>query len=316
VPMIKGTKTESEKFAGGDYTTTIEGYIPYAGRGIQAATSHGLGQNFGKIFDIKFEGVDGKSHVPFQNSWGFTTRSLGIVVMVHGDDIGLVLPPKVAPIQVIVIAIPFKDADNKAILNACNEVVTQLKNAGIRAQTDISELHTPGFKRSHWELKGVPLRLEIGPKDLAANAVLMCVRDTLTKRSQPRATLVEDVNAELSIMHDRMLAKATAHRDANIENVSKWADFVPALNRQKLVLAPFCNTKECEKDIKETQKKMANETDEVQKVGDEEFQKATGAAKTLCIPIDQGTPSLTDNVIQCVKCDKRAVVRCLFGRSF
>jgi prolyl-tRNA synthetase len=310
VPTIKGTKTEKEKFPGGDFTTTVEAYIPYAGRGIQGATSHGLGQNFAKMFDVKYESPSGTLELVWQNSWGFTTRSIGVAIMVHGDDIGLVLPPKIAKVQAIFVPI-IMSGQKDTVLAAIAAASAQLAAAGVRVDTDLSEGHNSGFKRAHWEQKGVPLRIEIGPKDVAKNAVLMCVRDTAEKRSVAVADLVAVVQKELVDMHARLLAKATAFRDAHVSHVTKWSEFVPALDKRHLVLAPFCNVTACEDDIKEAQKQQGD--DELLQQGTEQFQKITAAAKSLCIPVDQ--QPLPDGAV-CFRCGKPAVTRCLFGRSF
>jgi prolyl-tRNA synthetase len=194
---------------------------------------------------------------------------------------------------------------------AIESAMALLTGSGVRTYYDNSDLHNSGFKRSHWEQKGVPLRLEIGPKDVAKGAVLMCVRDSGEKRSVPLADLVATVQKELVDMHARMLAKATAFRDAHISKITTWPEFVPALDRRHLVLAPFCRTVACEEDIKEAQKQAAD--DELINEGNEQFQKITAAAKTLCIPLEQ-EPLAADAV--CFRCGKAAVTRCLFGRSF
>nr|XP_019705136.1 proline--tRNA ligase, cytoplasmic isoform X2 [Elaeis guineensis] len=171
IPVIKGKKSELEKFAGGFYTTSVEAFIPNTGRGIQGATSHCLGQNFAKMFEINFENEKGEKAMVWQNSWAYSTRTIGVMVMVHGDDKGLVLPPKVASVQVIVIPVPYKDADTQAIFDACRSTVDTLCKAGFRAEVDLRDNYSPGWKYSHWEMKGVPLRIEIGPKDLANKQV-------------------------------------------------------------------------------------------------------------------------------------------------
>jgi prolyl-tRNA synthetase len=310
VPTIKGTKTETEKFPGGDFTTTVEAYIPYAGRGIQGATSHGLGQNFAKMFDVTFESATGARELAWQNSWGFTTRSIGVAIMVHGDDIGLVLPPKIAKIQAIFVPI-IMTGQKEAVFAACAATAAQLAAAGIRVDTDLSEMHNSGFKRSHWEQKGVPLRIEIGPKDLAKNSVLMCVRDTAEKRAVAVADLAAVAQKELVDMHARLLAKATAFRDAHISDVTSWSEFLAALDKRHLVLAPFCNTSECEEEIKQAQKQQGDD-DTIQQ-GNEQFQKITASAKSLCIPKVQKP---LDDGQKCFRCTRLAKVRCLFGRSF
>ncbi|XP_020598079.1 proline--tRNA ligase, cytoplasmic-like, partial [Phalaenopsis equestris] len=146
-------------------------FIPNTGRGIQGATAHCLGQNFAKMFEIEFENEKGEKTKVWQNSWGYNTCTIGVMVMVHGDDKGLLLPPKVAAIQVIVVPVPYKDADTHAIFAACSSAVQTLQAAGFKAKHDLRENYSPGWKYSHWEMKGVPLRIEIGPKDLTNNQI-------------------------------------------------------------------------------------------------------------------------------------------------
>lgn len=165
VPVCKGVKTESEKFAGGDFTTTVETWIAENGRAIQAATSHHLGQNFAKMFDIQFLNEHKEKQFVWQTSWGLTTRSIGIMVMYHGDDKGLVLPPRVAKTQVVIVPI-YKKGDEEVILAKAKQLSEQLAKDGIRVHLDDRDNYTPGWKYNHWELKGVPLRLELGAKDL------------------------------------------------------------------------------------------------------------------------------------------------------
>ena len=183
VPVIPGKKTEKEKFAGSHYTTTVEAYIPGTGRAIQGATSHNLGQNFGKMFKIEFEDQNGQKAIPWQNSWGLTTRTIGVMVMVHSDDKGLVLPPRIAPIQCVIVPIVVKqsDAANKAQADMCAEMVAALGAAGIRVKLDDRTNYNPGWKYNHWELKGVPLRIEVGPRDVEARQA-RCVRRDSTRR--------------------------------------------------------------------------------------------------------------------------------------
>ncbi|KAJ1364925.1 hypothetical protein KIN20_025122 [Parelaphostrongylus tenuis] len=186
IPVIKGRKSEKEKFAGGDFTTTVEAYVPCNGRGIQGATSHHLGQNFSKMFDVSFEDpVTGGKAYAWQNSWGLSTRTIGAMVMIHADDNGLVLPPKVAAIQIIVLPVGITaqttDAQRKVIMEKAEEVVKILVDADIRAEADLRDNYSPGWKFNHWELKGVPIRLEVGPKDLAADQVTAVLRHNFQK---------------------------------------------------------------------------------------------------------------------------------------
>jgi prolyl-tRNA synthetase len=178
VPVIKGQKTEIEKFAGGYHTTTVEAYINGSGRAIQGATSHNLGQNFGKMFKIYYEDDQGERAIPWQTSWGLTTRTIGVTVMAHGDNKGLVLPPRVAPIQVIIMPITMKNVDYSELLNYAEEIKSILKRKEVRADVDSRQNYTPGWKFNHWEQKGVPIRVEVGPRDLANKQMRLVRRDT------------------------------------------------------------------------------------------------------------------------------------------
>ncbi|XP_047047195.1 proline--tRNA ligase, cytoplasmic-like [Lolium rigidum] len=295
VPVSKGRKSEMEKFAGGLYTTSVEAFIPNTGRGIQGATSHCLGQNFAKMFDITFENEKGERSMVWQNSWAYTTRSIGVMVMTHGDDKGLVLPPKVAPVQVIIIPVPFKDADTTAIKGACESAVYTLNQAGIRADLDARENYSPGWKYSQWEMKGVPLRIEIGPKDLANKQVRIVRRDNGTKVDIPSTDLVEQVRLLLNVIQVNLFETAKQKRDACIAPISTWDEFTAALNDKKLILAPWCDEEEVEKDVKARTK------------------GELGAAKTLCTPFDQ--PDLPSGTV-CFASGKAATKWSFWGRSY
>jgi len=181
VPVIKGKKSEKEKFPGGLYTTTVEAFIPDSGRGVQAATSHCLGQNFSKMFNIQFESEQTTKEYAWQNSWGLTTRSIGVMTLIHGDDKGLVMPPRVAPLQAVIVPIFYKDKDNEALKKKGNELLANLSARGFRVHFDDSPTHNPGFKYNHWEMKGVPVRLDFGPKDFEGSTICIVRRDNGAK---------------------------------------------------------------------------------------------------------------------------------------
>ena len=166
VPVVPGRKTEAEKFAGGHITTTVEAFVHGSGRSVQGATSHHLGQNFGKMFHIDYEDQDARKCIPYQTSWGLTTRTIGVMVMTHSDDKGLVLPPRVAPKQAVIIPIVSKKCGMDEIGPFCAAMKAAMKAAGVRVELDDRLHYKPGWKYNHWEQKGVPLRLEIGPRDL------------------------------------------------------------------------------------------------------------------------------------------------------
>ncbi|GER36554.1 prolinetRNA ligase [Striga asiatica] len=322
VPVIKGKKSEHEKFAGGLYTTTVEAFVPNTGRGVQGATSHCLGQNFAKMFEINFENEKGEKAMVWQNSWAYTTRTgflsecfcsggfskyllsalcvflyliFWVMIMVHGDDKGLVLPPKVASLQVIVVPVPYKDANTQGIFDACAATVKSLDEAGIRAEADFRDNYSPGWKYSNWELKGVPLRIEIGPKDLANNQVRAVRRDNSAKIDIPMADLVERVKEMLNNIQQSLFDVAKQKRDACIQVVRTWEEFVEALGQKKMILAPWCDEEEVEKDVKARTK------------GD------MGAAKSLCSPFDQ--PELPEGTL-CFASGKPAKKWTYWGRSY
>lgn len=323
VPVVKGKKTEKEKFAGGYYTTTVEAFIPAVGRGIQGATSHCLGQNFAKMFKINFEDEKGEKKMPWQNSWGLTTRTIGVMVMVHGDDKGLVLPPRMAPVQVIIVPIFFKD--KKPVCEAAEKLCEELKAAGVRCETDCRDNYNPGWKFNHWELKGVPLRLEVGPRDLENKTVELARRDMLGAKKEKisMADVATHVPALLEQIQNDMLAKATQKRDDSMIRCTTMEQFNAALNKKLMALSPWCGTEVCEENIKDKTAEAANMDDEGDAAADLEVaasgggaftgEKLTGAAKSLCVPFDQ--PELSDDHV-CVNCRKKAINWTLFGRSY
>ena len=250
VPVIKGQKTESEKFAGGYHTTTVEAYINGSGRAIQGATSHNLGQNFGKMFKIFYEDDTGARSIPWQTSWGLTTRTIGVAVMVHGDDKGLVLPPRVAPTQAIICPISSKAVDYAALVQFAEDIKRALVKAGVRADIDSRQNYTPGWKFNHWEQKGVPLRIEVGARDFEAKQYRLVRRDTGEKADFPAASVDVTVPEMLTTIQADMFRRAKAGRDEKLVQVTKWDDFVPALNKHCLVLTPFCDEAEWEDKVK------------------------------------------------------------------
>lgn len=315
VPVVKGKKTENEKFAGGDYTTTCEGFIAETGRGIQGATSHHLGTNFSKMFNISVENPEGadKPRVhAFQNSWGLSTRVIGVMVMTHSDNKGLVLPPRVAQTQVVVIPVGLTaktpDEQRKAINDGAANIEHILKQTDVRVTGDYRDNYSPGWKFSNWELKGTPLRLEFGPKDLASEQVTAVRRDNSQKYSVKLNELEKRIPEILQEMQVGLLEKARKDFDEHRVMVHEWKDFVPTLNAKNVIVSPWCGDGDCEDDIKDSSaKKDDGEEEEV-----DEKSPSMGA-KSLCIPFDQ--PELKSGQ-KCVKCDRPAVTYCMFGRSY
>lgn len=316
VPVIKGRKSEKEKFAGGLYTTTIEGFIPANGRAIQAATSHCLGQNFAKMFKITFEGEKGKQLV-WQNSWGLTTRTIGVMAMVHGDDKGLVLPPRIAPIQVVIVPI-LRKGKEQVVSEGAKQLGKELEAAGVRVKVDERDDKNPGWKFNYWELKGVPLRLEVGPRDLEAGTVMATRRVDGEKQSFSRSSICEDVPQALVAIQESTLSKAKAARDEKIVKIDSWQEFLPALDQRTMVLAPWCEQMECEIDVKERSGTEGQQR--LDEDGEVDVRALSGAAKTLCIPFEEELARLgvgkISNTAKCFACDCKAVSFTLWGRSY
>jgi len=311
VPVIRGRKTEKEKFAGGDYTTTTEAYISAAGRAIQGATSHHLGQNFSKMFDITFESPEtGEKEFVWQNSWGITTRTIGVLVMVHGDNNGLVLPPRVAQIQVVIvpcgISANLKEEDKAALYKECEVYEQELRAAGVRVRADLRENYSPGWKYNHWELKGVPIRLDVGPKDMKASQYVAVRRDTGAKVTMRRAGLSDDIPALLETIQSAMFAKARTEMTDHVKVVTKFEDFLAGLDEKCLLQAPFCGAEDCEDTIKDLSKKDADLEPGAPSMG----------AKSLCIPFSQPAQILDSD--KCIKpgCCVKPKFYTLFGRSY
>ncbi|KAK9240900.1 hypothetical protein V1525DRAFT_453674 [Lipomyces kononenkoae] len=314
VPVIKGRKTEKEKFAGGLFTTTTEGYIAATGRGIQGATSHCLGQNFSKMFGITVEDPknDGEKINVWQNSWGLSTRVIGVMVMTHGDDKGLVMPPRVAQYQVVVIpcgiTVKTTEQDKADIFGGVLKIEEALKKAGVRVIADTRDNYSPGWKFSDWELKGVPLRLEFGPMDFKKQQVVAARRATGQKNFLPLADIAESIPKLLEEIQDEMYQKAKSSFDSHVVRVTNWDDFVPALNNKNLVQIPWCDVPDCEDSIKERSAR--------QDTGEEVDERAPSmGAKSLCIPFEQ-PEGIIPGVTQCAACEREAKLWCMFGRSY
>ncbi|XP_077269667.1 uncharacterized protein LOC143901332 isoform X2 [Temnothorax americanus] len=315
VPVIKGYKTEKEKFAGGVYTTTVEAFISTNGRAIQGATSNHLGQNFSKMFNIQVEGIeDGKKSFVYQNSWSLTTRTIGIMIMVHGDDRGLVLPPNVAPIQVVVIpcgiVASMSESKKEELLNECTCLVNQLKINKFRVQ---DKFHR-AYKCDYWELKGVPIRIEFSPRDMEKNEVTLVRRDNSEREVVKKDELILAVTCMLKKVQNSLLQRARQKLREHIKQVENWDEFKLELDENNLLLSPFCGEPECEDNIKQQSARL-NMTDGTVTMG----------AKSLCTPLQSeltklelSTPINAVNELKCIhhECKKKAKRYTLFGRSY
>lgn len=312
IPVICGRKSEKEKFAGADFTTTVEAYVAVNGRGIQGGTSHHLGQNFSRMFEINFQDPEKPTEVRYawQNSWGLSTRSIGAMIMIHGDDKGLVLPPRVAAIQVVILPVGItaktSEVDRTAIMKMSHSIADELRDANIRVEVDDRDNVSPGWKFNHWELKGVPIRLELGPKDLAADTAMAAIRYNNEKRTLKLKTIVLCVNELIEEIHFSMFTRVEHIRDEHMKVTKDWDEFNKLLNQKFIMLSPFCGEPKCEDAIK-----AASALDEQPT----EMGQASMGAKTLCIPLEQPSDDLGDKCI-CQKCECKPKFFALFGRSY
>ncbi len=287
IPVITGKKSEKEKFVGAVYTFTMESLMP-DGKALQMGTSHFLGQNFSKPFELKYADKENVESYAWQTSWGVSWRLIGGMIMVHGDDRGLVLPPRVAPIQVIIIPIYYSDEDKEKIGKVSKEIEEKLKDANVRVQVDNREQITPGFKFNEWEMKGIPLRIEIGPKDLEKNQVTFARRHNRQKDDQEITGLVERVVSELDKIHNDMFSDAKKILEDRTSEVDTYDDFKAELEKGRLIKAPICNNPKCEEGIKEE----------------------TGADVRVITSDSKDTDS------KCIKCSDQSSIRPLFARGY
>ena len=254
VPVVKGLKTESERFAGALETYCIEALMQ-DGKALQAGTSHFLGQNFAKAFDVKFANKEGKQEYVWATSWGVSTRLMGALIMTHSDDNGLVLPPKLAPDQVVIVPIYRNDEQFDAVSDLANNLMKDLRAKGVRVKFDNRDTHKPGWKFNEYELKGVPLRIAIGPKDLEKGTVEMARRDTLTKEIVETTAVVARVEGLLEEIQDNLFIKAINYRTAHTTQVSSYDEFKKVLNEKGgFISAHWDGTSATEEKIKKETK--------------------------------------------------------------
>jgi prolyl-tRNA synthetase len=258
MPVVDGQKSESEKFAGASRTYSIEGLMG-DGRALQAGTSHNLGQNFAKAFEIQFQGRDKALQHAWTTSWGVSTRLIGGVIMTHGDDSGLILPPRVAPYQVVIVPIP-RGNWQETVLPRAREIQNDLVRAGVRVKLDDSEANTPGWKFAEYEMRGVPLRLEIGPKDIEKSQVMLARRDTRAKLPTPMEGLAGTIVGLLEEIQASLYTRALQFRQDHTQRVSNFDEFKQVMEgRPGFVVCGWCGSAECEAQIKaETQATLRN----------------------------------------------------------
>ncbi|MET2983985.1 proline--tRNA ligase [Aureibaculum conchae] len=254
MPVIKGTKTESERFAGALETYTIEALMQDS-KALQAGTSHFLGQNFAKAFDVKFTSKEGKLEHVWATSWGVSTRLMGALVMTHSDDNGLVLPPNLAPIQVVIVPIYRGEEQLELISEKAKEIMAELKSKGISVKFDDRDTHKPGWKFAEYELKGIPLRIAMGPRDMENGTVELARRDTLTKETVSQENLATTIEKLLIQIQEELFEKAKNYRNEHITKVDNFEDFKSVLNNKGgFVYAHWDGTSETENRIKELTK--------------------------------------------------------------
>ena len=253
LPVVVGHKSPNERFAGALDTLTIEAMMQ-DGKALQAGTSHFLGQNFAKSFDVQFTGKDGKQDYVWATSWGVSTRLMGALIMAHGDDNGLVLPPALAPIQVVMVPIYKTAEEHEAILDKMYEIKKELEADGRSVKIDDRDPLRPGFKFAEWELKGVPVRIAIGPRDLQNGTVELARRDTLTKESAPVEGLAATIEKLLDDIQANIYKKAFDFREANVRKCDDWEEFKTEIQKGGFLLCHWDGTAETEQKIKDETK--------------------------------------------------------------
>ena len=246
IPVLTGRKTEKERFAGAVATYTMEAMM-HDGKSLQAGTSHYMGQNFAKAFDIQYLGTEGVLQTAYTTSWGVSTRLIGAIIMTHGDERGLVLPPVVAPVQCVIVPIA---ARKGGVVEACEALKAELEGAGIRVTFDNSD-NSPGWKFNEWEMKGVPVRIELGPRDIEAGKMLCARRDTFEKIELPLENAAESVKTLLASVQKDMLESARKRRDDRIVYASDMKEILACVEAGNFVKAGWCGCRECEDKVKE-----------------------------------------------------------------
>ena len=250
VPVITGKKSENDKFVGAVYTDTLESLMP-DGKALQMGTSHFLGQNFSKPFDVKYLDETNTETFAWQTSWGVSWRLIGGMIMTHGDDKGLILPPKIAPIQVVIIPIYYTNDDKDGVMQKAHQIKDDLSKIDLRVHLDDREHLTPGFKFNDWEMKGIPIRIEIGPKDIAKKQVVLVRRHNRTKTSLNMDSLTDEISSELKNIQKEMFDAAKKILDERVVRVSEYQQFKKELENGKMIDCSWCGNQTCEDKIKE-----------------------------------------------------------------
>ena len=287
VSSIKCKKTEKEKFVGAVYTTTMEAIMP-DGKALQMGTSHFLGQNFSKPFDVKFLDKENIEKFAWQTSWGVSWRLIGALIMVHGDDKGLVLPPQVAPIQVVIVPIYYSESDKEQIIKKSKEIEQILSKKKIRVHIDTRDEFTPGYKFHDWEMKGVPARIELGPKDLARSKMVLVRRDSQKKTDLSFDNIETGIESMLNEIQQSLFEKAKKTLAEKTKDVLDFEKFKLELEKGLFLNSPWCGDQKCEEIVEET----------------------TGADIRV-LPFDNKKPGAP-----CLICKKPSKEMAIFGRGY
>ncbi len=292
MPVIRGIKTESEKFAGAVQTMSIEAMMR-DGKALQSGTSHDLGQNFGKAFDVKFQTEEGREDYVWQTSWGVSTRLIGGLIMTHSDDTGLILPPKLAPVQAVIVPIFRKAHEKEKVLSAAAGLRDELKAAGVAVELDDREGKRPGEKYYEWERKGVPIRIELGPRDIESGEAMTRLRIAEGKVKMPIATLAQDLGGVLDRFQDFLFERAVKFREDNTVTIDSWGDFTDVFKdgESRFAWCHWDGTAETEAAIKEETK-----------------------VTIRCIPLEGQGPDPEPG--KCIKTGKPSARRVLFARAY
>jgi prolyl-tRNA synthetase len=289
IPVLPGRKSDSERFAGADQTFSIEAMMG-DGKALQSGTSHNLGQNFAKAFEIRYLDKNGALQHCWTTSWGLSTRFIGAIIMVHGDDQGLILPPRLAPYQAVIVPIFKTDEEKTQVIQAAQKIKAELASSQLRVILDEREGASPGFKFNDWEMRGVPLRIEIGPKDVQKNSVVLARRDKPGREGKsfvPQAGLIDAVKQTLDSIQKALYEKALSFRESNTADPKDYKEFQSAVEKG-FAYSFWCGSAQCEKSIKEDTK-----------------------ATLRCIPVDQ-----SKDAGRCIYCGQPAHERAYFAKAY
>jgi prolyl-tRNA synthetase len=289
IPVLPGRKSDSERFAGADQTFSIEAMMG-DGKALQSGTSHNLGQNFAKAFEIRYLDKNGALQHCWTTSWGLSTRFIGAIIMVHGDDQGLILPPRLAPYQAVIVPIFKTDEEKTQVIQAAQKIKAELASSQLRVILDEREGASPGFKFNDWEMRGVPLRIEIGPKDVQKNSVVLARRDKPGREGKsfvPQAGLIDAVKQTLDSIQKALYEKALSFRESNTADPKDYKEFQSAVEKG-FAYSFWCGSAQCEKSIKEDTK-----------------------ATLRCIPVDQ-----SKDAGRCIYCGQPANERAYFAKAY